>query len=66
MSGKSFTESEVEEVALGWFEDLGYGVLHGPDIADDGSTPERTSYSDVVLEGRLRQALTRLNPARSF
>lgn len=28
-----FTESVVEDAALGWLEALGYQVLHGPDIA---------------------------------
>ena len=57
-----FSESHVEEAALEWLSGLGYAVVHGPDIAPDGSTPERTSYSDVVLTGRLREALGRLNP----
>jgi type I restriction enzyme R subunit len=29
----AFTESVVEDAALGWLEPLGYAVLHGPDIA---------------------------------
>ena len=28
-----FTESVVEEATLNWFDELGYAVLHGPDIA---------------------------------
>jgi len=59
---KKFTESHVEEAALHWFESLGYEVRHGPNIAPDGPRPERGSYSDVVLPGRLRAALQRLNP----
>lgn len=57
-----FTENHVEEAALHWFKGLGYEVCHGPDIAPDGSHPERASYGDVVLPGRLRSALQRLNP----
>ena len=38
MSGKGFTESEGEDAALAWFEELDYTHLHGPDIADDGPT----------------------------
>ncbi len=63
MSGKWFTESEVEEAALGWFEELGYAVLHGPDIAPEEPAAERSDYQQVLLEGRLREALARLNPA---
>src|SRR5713226_9142589 len=59
-----FTESVVEEAALAWLETLGYAVLHGPDIAAGEPRAERSdpNYRDVVLEGRLRQALARLNP----
>src|SRR3990170_4539425 len=60
----NFTESVVEDAALGWLESLGYVVLHGPDIAAGMSGAERSdpNYRDVVLESRLRQALVRLNP----
>jgi len=56
------TESHVEEAALGWLEDLGYTVLHGPDISPDSPNPERASYSDVLLMDRFREALRKLNP----
>ena len=55
-------ESHVEEVALDWFEGLGWSVLHGPDIAYDGATPERASYSDAILRDRLEGAIDSLNP----
>ncbi len=59
---KLITEADVEEMALGWFESLGYQVAHGPDIAPDGDKPERARYDDAVLLGRLRAALGRINP----
>ncbi len=61
----AFTESVVEEAALDWFEGIGYTVLHGPDIAVGMPAAERCdpTYRDVVLERRLRDALTRLNPS---
>jgi type I restriction enzyme R subunit len=58
----TFTESVVEEATLEWFAALGYAVLAGPSIAPDESGAERETYQDVVLEGRLRDALQRLNP----
>jgi type I restriction enzyme R subunit len=58
----TFSESVVEDAALELFDGLGYTVLHGPDIAPGELFAERTSYSDVVLVGRLRQALARINP----
>lgn len=59
-----FAESIVEDAALAWLSGLGYTVLHGPDIAAFEPAAERRdpNYRDVVLEGRLRQTLERLNP----
>ena len=58
----SFTESEVEDAALDWLAGCGWSVAHGPDIAPDAPGAERADYGAVVLEGRLRGALERLNP----
>ena len=61
---RAFTESVVEGAALAWLDTLGYAVLHGPDIATGEAGAERSdpNYRDVLFEGRLRQALARLNP----
>ncbi|MFZ3358405.1 MAG: type I restriction endonuclease [Xanthobacteraceae bacterium] len=63
MSAGTFTESIVEEAALGWLEALGYAVLHGPSIAAGEPAAERKdpNYRDVILEYRLQSALARLN-----
>ena len=60
----AFTESVVEDAALTWLQALGYEVLQGPDIAAGEPAGERADlgHRDVVLEGRLKQALVRLNP----
>ena len=55
------TESTVEEAALEWFGELGYTIGHGPAMAPGEVAAERDSFGDVVLEGRLREALRRLN-----
>ena len=62
MSG-AFTESIVENAALGWLDALGYSVLHGTDIATGEPGMERSdpNLRAVLLNGRLRQALFRLN-----
>ena len=64
MTTEGFAESVVEQAALAWLESLGYSALHGPDIAAGELAAERSdpNYRDVVLEGRLRQALGHLNP----
>jgi type I restriction enzyme, R subunit len=56
------TEDQLEQETLGWLQDVGYTHLYGPDIAFDGSSPERANYRQVVLPFRLREAINRLNP----
>ena len=56
------SESAVEAASLAWFEEMGYAVLHGSDIAPGEPDAERQTYADVVLIGRLRSALSRINP----
>ena len=58
----SIAESDIEEASLDWLAELGYTVLHGPDIAPDTPDAERSTYSEVILERRLRDAVVRLNP----
>jgi len=56
----TLTESMVEAAALEWFGELGYSCLGA-----EALTPahgERESYGEVVLVGRLREAIRRLNP----
>ena len=56
-------ESIVEDAALMWFGELGYAVGHGPHMAPGEPAAERDSFGDVLLAGRLRAAIWRLNPA---
>ena len=58
----SLNESTIEKATLSWFEELGYQVLHGPDIEPEKPDAERSEFTDVVLRTRLRDALARLNP----
>jgi len=59
-----YTETDLELATLDWLEELGYTVIGGPEIAPppDGEKPERKSYSDIVLEDRLRTAIEKFNP----
>ncbi|MFN8092437.1 MAG: type I restriction endonuclease subunit R [Vicinamibacteria bacterium] len=57
-----FGESVIEDAALGWLEAAGWCVAHGPEIAPETAGAERRDYGEVVLAGRLRVALSRLNP----
>jgi type I restriction enzyme, R subunit len=65
VNNADFSESVVEQAALAWFEGLGYGVVAGPTIAPGELAAERTSYAEVVLALRLREAMVRLNPGVS-
>ncbi len=58
----TLNEAIVEEAALGWFQALGYAALPGPQLAPGEPAADRDSFADVVLVGRLRQAIGRLNP----
>ena len=59
----SLNESTVEDAALEWFGELGYCVGHGPHLAPGEPAADRDSFGEVVLVGRLREAIRRLNPA---
>jgi type I restriction enzyme R subunit len=59
----TIAESHVEEATLAWLADLGYAIVAGPDIGPDGTRPERTTHGDILLLGRLRAAIARLNPS---
>ena len=59
----SLNESIVENATLEWFRELGYADAHGPQLAPGEPAAERDSYVEVVLVGRLREAIRRLNPA---
>ena len=45
----TLTEADVEQIALEWLNTIGWTVTHGPDIAPDASTHERSGYDQVVL-----------------
>ncbi len=52
----------VEEAALQWLAGVGFQVADGTTIAPGEVGAERGDFSEIVLAGRLRQALQRLNP----
>jgi type I restriction enzyme R subunit len=60
-----YNEETVELAALDWLQQLGFEYLYGPDIAPGVPGAERESYQEVLLVGRLKAALERLNPGAS-
>jgi type I restriction enzyme R subunit len=57
-----YTESSLEDATREWFEELGYQTIYGPDIEPETEKAERTDFSQVVLEGRLKIAIAKINP----
>lgn len=54
------SEDDLEQQSLQWFAELGWEVLHGPDIAPDGDNPLRASFHDVFLRPLLLEQLQKL------
>ncbi|MCK4873613.1 MAG: type I restriction endonuclease subunit R [Phycisphaerales bacterium] len=55
-------ESDVELGAMRWLQSLGYALSNGPEFAPDQPASERSSYTEVLLDGRSRRSLIQLNP----
>lgn len=55
-------EAAYENQVLEWLRGIDWGYEFGPEIAPNGSRPERFSFKDVVLVGRLEESLSRINP----
>ncbi len=58
----ALNENVLEQACLEWFGQLGWQIAHGPDLSPGGSHSEREDYRQVLLAGRLRSALERINP----
>lgn len=48
-------EDQLEQEALSWLVETGYRTRSGPDIAHDGTDPQRSGYTQVILPKRLRE-----------
>ncbi len=56
------TEAQIETFAIELFQKLGYEYIYAPDVAPDSEQPLRGSFAEVLLMGRLREAVQRINP----
>ena len=59
---RGLSENVVEEVAIEILTGLGYVYAPPSEISPEGTAPARTSFGEVILEERFRDALARLNP----
>lgn len=55
------TEDQLEQHCLEWFAEGGWEIAHGPDLAPEGSAPERADYRQVLLLADLETAIARIN-----
>lgn len=56
------TEDALERWVLEILADLGWPHVYGPHITPGESASERADYREVILAGRLRDGVRRLNP----
>ncbi len=56
------TEANLEDIVIEYLQEEGWSYRLGPDIAPGEEGAERADYREVVLVGRLRKALIKLNP----
>ncbi len=54
-------ENTIESFAIELLVNLGYEYIYAPDIAHDSDHPQRDSYEQVLLRGRLHDAVKRIN-----
>lgn len=59
------SEQIIETFAIEELVKLGYKYIYAPTIAPDSSTPERGTFEDVLLTGRLKDAIARINKSVS-
>jgi type I restriction enzyme R subunit len=60
-----YNEDAYEVQCLDWLQGIGWTWAKGPEIAHDGMMPERSSHKDILLVGRVEDAVSRINPGTS-
>lgn len=59
---KPITEDKIESFAIETLQSLGWEYIHGLSIAPHAEQAERESFEQIILVGRLRKAVSILNP----
>lgn len=60
---RNFTENSLaEQPVIEWLKEMGYDYEFGPDLAPGQVLGEREDFREVVLVGRLKRSIRRLNP----
>ena len=59
---KPITEDKIETFAIETLKSIGWEYIHGLAIAPGAEQAERKSFEQIILVGRLRKAVSILNP----
>jgi type I restriction enzyme R subunit len=59
------TEDHLEQQCLEWFKELGYAYAFAPNLASDGTSPERTDFRQVIFTGASALSTPTPEPGRS-
>jgi len=62
MSKNLNENSLAEQPVIEWLKEMGYDYEFGPDLAPGQILGEREDFREVVLAGRLKRSIRRLNP----
>ena len=57
----AYNEDAYELQCLDWLQGIGWKLAKGPEIAHDGMMPERSSHKDILLVGRVEDAISRID-----
>jgi len=61
--GRNLNENSLaEQPVIEWLKEMGYDYEFGPDLAPGQILGEREDFREVVLAGRLKRSIRRLNP----
>lgn len=55
-------ESDIEQFSIETLQSLGWEYIHGLAIAPGAESAERETFEQIILTGRLRRCIARLNP----
>lgn len=55
-------ETQLENLCLGWFREVGWEVVYGPDVAPDSDHSLRENYNQVILKDILIARIECINP----
>ncbi|KKW21865.1 MAG: hypothetical protein A2W52_01980 [Candidatus Taylorbacteria bacterium RIFCSPHIGHO2_02_49_25] len=62
MTQKLNEDTLTEQPVIEWLKEMGYDYEFGPDLAPGQVLGEREDFREVVLVGRLKRSIRRLNP----